>query len=58
VGDDVEALNWSGLTGQAYAEAQRISINSLRTWRARLDADPMQIDWRASECPLDRKHEC
>jgi transposase-like protein len=43
----VEALNWSGLTAKAYAEAHRISINSLRTWRARLDADPMQIDWRA-----------
>lgn len=43
----VEALNWSGLTAKAYAEAHRISVNSLRTWRARLDADPTQIDWRA-----------
>jgi transposase-like protein len=50
----VEALNWSGLTAKAYAEAHRISINSLRMWRARLDADPMQIDWRARVHPSVR----
>jgi hypothetical protein len=50
----VEALSWSGLTAKAYAEAHRISINSLRTWRARLDAAPMQIDWRARLHPSVR----
>jgi Transposase len=50
----VEALNWSGLIAKAYAEAHRISINSLRTWRARLDACPMQIDWRARLHPSAR----
>ena len=50
----VEVLNWSGLTAKAYAEAHRISVNSLRTWRARLDADPVQIDWRARLHPSIR----
>jgi hypothetical protein len=50
----VEALNWSGLIAKAYAEAHRISINSLRTWRARRDACPMQIDWRARLHPSAR----
>ena len=43
----VEALNWSGLTAKDYANAHHISIYSLRTWRARLDAAPLQVDWRA-----------
>jgi transposase-like protein len=43
----VEALNWSGLTAKEYASAHRISLYGLRTWRARFDADPLQIDWRA-----------
>ena len=43
----VEALSWSGLTAKAYAEGHRISVNSLGTWRARLDADPVKVDWRA-----------
>jgi transposase-like protein len=43
----VEALNWSGATAKDYAAAHHISMYSLRTWRARLDAAPLQIDWRA-----------
>jgi transposase-like protein len=43
----VEALNWSGVSAKDYAAAHHISVYSLRTWRARLDADPLQIDWRA-----------
>src|SRR3984893_3008414 len=43
----VEALNWSGLTAKDYANAHHISVYSLRTWRARLDATPLQVDWRA-----------
>jgi hypothetical protein len=43
----VEALNWSGVSAKDYAAAHHISVYSMRTWRARLDADPLQIDWRA-----------
>jgi hypothetical protein len=43
----VEALNWSGLSAKDYAGAHHIPVYTLRTWRARLDADPLQIDWRA-----------
>jgi transposase-like protein len=43
----VEALNWSGVSAKDYAAAHHISVYSLRTWRARLDADPLQVDWRA-----------
>jgi transposase-like protein len=50
----VEALNWSGLTASEYAAAHHISVYSLRTWRARLDADPLQVDWRARLHPSVR----
>ena len=43
----VEALNWSGVSAKDYAGAHRISVYSLRTWRVRLDAAPLQVDWRA-----------
>jgi hypothetical protein len=43
-----EALSWSKLTGQAYAKAHRISINSLRIRRTRLDADSLQVGQRSS----------
>jgi transposase-like protein len=43
----VEALNWSGVSAKDYAAAHHISVYSLRTWRARLDAAPLQVDWRA-----------
>ena len=50
----VEALNWSGVSAKDYAAAHHISVYSLRTWRARLDADPVQIDWRARLHPSIR----
>jgi transposase-like protein len=50
----VEALNWSGLTAREYAAAHHISVYSLRTWRARFDADPLQVDWRARLHPSVR----
>jgi transposase-like protein len=50
----VEALNWSGVSAKDYAAAHHISVYSLRTWRARLDADPLQIDWRARLHPSVR----
>jgi hypothetical protein len=43
----VEALNWSGVSAKDYAAAHHISVYTLRTWRARLDAAPLQVDWRA-----------
>jgi transposase-like protein len=43
----IEALNWSGVSTKDYAAAHHISVYSLRTWRARLDAAPLQVDWRA-----------
>jgi hypothetical protein len=43
----VEALNWSGTTAKDYAAAHHLSVYTLRTWRARLDAAPLQVDWRA-----------
>lgn len=50
----VEALNWSGVSAKDYAAAHHISVYSLRTWRARLDTDPLQIDWRARLHPSVR----
>lgn len=50
----VEALNWSGVSAKDYAAAHHISVYSVRTWRARLDADPVQVDWRARLHPSIR----
>jgi transposase-like protein len=35
----VEALNWSGVSAKDYAAGHHISVYSLRTWRARLEAE-------------------
>src|SRR5262249_62277618 len=43
----IEALNWGGVSTKDYAAAHHISVYSVRTWRARLDAAPLQVDWRA-----------
>jgi len=43
----VEALNWSGTTAKDYAVAHHLSVYTLRTWRARLAAEPQLVDWRA-----------
>jgi transposase-like protein len=50
----VEALNWSGVSAKDYAAVHHISVYSLRTWRARLDAAPLQVDWRARLHPSVR----
>src|SRR5262245_35355970 len=50
----VEALNWSGVSAKDHAAAHHISVYTLRTWRARLDADPLQVDWRARLHPSVR----
>ncbi|WGJ13320.1 transposase [Methylocapsa sp. D3K7] len=50
----VEAMNWSGVSAKDYAAAHHISVYTLRTWRARLDADPLRIDWRARLRPSVR----
>jgi transposase-like protein len=43
----VEALNWSRTTAKDYAAAHHLSVYTLRTWRARLEAEPQLVDWRA-----------
>jgi hypothetical protein len=53
----VEALNWSGSTAKDYANAHHISVDSLRTWRARFDAAPLQVDWRARLHPSSRRRD-
>ena len=50
----VEALIWSGLAARDHAAAQHISVYTLRTWCARLDTDPLQVDWRARLHPSIR----
>ena len=50
----VEAMNWSGATAKDYAAAHHISVYTLRTWRARLDAAPLRVDWRARIHPRVR----
>jgi hypothetical protein len=49
----VEVLNWSGVNAKDYAAAHHISVYSLRTCRARLDADPLQVDWRVRLHPSE-----
>ena len=50
----VETLNWSGMSVSHYAAALRISANSLRRWRDLLDAEEVQVDWRARLHPSSR----
>jgi transposase-like protein len=50
----VEAMNWSGMSLQAYAWAHGISRYSLRRWRDLIDANEVQIDWRTHLHPSAR----
>jgi hypothetical protein len=43
----VEALNWSGVSAKDYAAGHHISVYTLHSLHARLDAAPLQVDWRA-----------
>lgn len=47
----VEAMTWCGMSAQAYAKAHRLSVHSLKRWRILVEADGVQIDWRAHVHP-------
>jgi transposase-like protein len=47
----VEAMRWCGLSMQAYAQAHGISQHSLKRWRDLIDANEVEIDWRAQLHP-------
>ncbi len=50
----VEAMNWSGMGVREYAAALSLSPYALRKWRDRLDADDVEVDWRAHLHPSAR----
>jgi transposase-like protein len=50
----VEALIWSGMSVSHYAATLHLSPHSLRRWRDLLDADEVQVDWRAHLHPSAR----
>lgn len=50
----VEALAWSGLTLSGYAQALRLPVKSLRTWRDRIESEEVTADWRAALHPAAR----
>jgi hypothetical protein len=50
----VEALNWSGMSTDEYANALLLSPYALRKWRARFDDGEVEIDWRAYLHPSAR----
>jgi transposase-like protein len=52
----VEAQLWSGLSAGEYASVHRLSTYSLRSWRSRLDADPLGVDWRELLHPSARPY--
>jgi hypothetical protein len=47
LGDDIEAMDWCGLTTREYAAAHRRSWWSLKTWRKRLATGESEIEWGA-----------
>ena len=50
----VEAMRWCGMSVQAYARAHGISQHSLMRWRDLIDANEVEIDWRAHLHPSAR----
>lgn len=50
----VEAMTWSGLSIRAYAKAHGLSKYSLRRWRNLIEANAVEIDWRAQLHPSAR----
>src|SRR5262249_41372865 len=50
----VEALTWSGMSLEGYANALLLSPWALRKWRARFDDGEVAIDWRAHLHPSAR----
>jgi transposase-like protein len=50
----VEAMTWSGMSVRAYARAHGISRFGLLRWRNLIDANEVDIDWRAQLHPSAR----
>jgi hypothetical protein len=50
----VEAVTWSGMSARAYAKAHGISRFGLQRWRDLIDANEVEIDWRAQLHPSAR----
>lgn len=50
----VEAMTWSGMSVRAYAKAHGISRFGLQRWRDLIDANEVEIDWRAQLHPSAR----
>lgn len=50
----VEAMMWSGMSMRAYAEAHGISRFALGRWRDLIEANEVEIDWRAQLHPSAR----
>ncbi|WP_027554898.1 transposase [Bradyrhizobium sp. Cp5.3] len=50
----VEAMTWSGVSVRAYAKAHGISRFGLQRWRDLIDANEVEIDWRAQLHPSAR----
>ncbi|MHB0767025.1 IS66 family insertion sequence element accessory protein TnpA [Bradyrhizobium sp. 1.29L] len=50
----VEAMTWSGMSVRAYAKAHGISRFGLQRWRDLIDAQEVEIDWRAQLHPSAR----
>ena len=47
----VEAMTWSGMSVRAYAKAHGLSRFGLQRWRDLIDANEVEIDWRAQLHP-------
>uniref|UniRef100_UPI002916E5CE IS66 family insertion sequence element accessory protein TnpA n=1 Tax=unclassified Bradyrhizobium TaxID=2631580 RepID=UPI002916E5CE len=50
----VEAMTWSGMSMRAYAKSHGISHHLLGRWRDRIEANEVDIDWRAQLHPSAR----
>lgn len=50
----VEAWQWSGLSATAYAKVHHMTHQNLLRWRDRLEADPLETDWREMLHPSAR----
>ena len=50
----VEAMTWAGMSVRAYAKAHGLSRFGLQRWRDLIDAQEVEIDWRAQLHPSAR----
>ncbi|ODM82245.1 IS66 family insertion sequence element accessory protein TnpA [Bradyrhizobium elkanii] len=50
----VEAMTWSGMSVRAYAKAHGLSRFALQRWRDLIEANEVDVDWRAQLHPSAR----